>query len=147
MLASQKSEQELINSNDIAEDKTPNKNIQRTNCVIEKAIEFMNAGYDEMRRTTKNLEKEKLDQRNYINELEKKVSGLQLNSRSSTIKIRNVPHTDSETVSDLTSVVIQTCNAVQAQVKSTDLRDVYRLSSRQAMQYEHLTKACHYPKN
>lgn len=125
-----KSEQDTILNKltkDIAEVQQQNRDIQKTNNEIEKALEFMNSGYETMRQTVETLERERLDQRNYILELEKTVRDLHQSSRNAAIEIRNVPQNEKETVSDLTSLVVQTCNAIEVPIKTSELRDVYRL--------------------
>lgn len=114
-------------TSDINEVKLQNKEIQKTNNEIEKSMENINLAYETMRESVLKLEKERQEQRAYIMELEKRLLDLQYSSRSSSIEIRNVPITEKENIEDLTSLVIKTCNAIQVPLKSTDLRDVYRM--------------------
>lgn len=130
MLASWRADQDSILNkitSDIIEVKKQTSDIQKTNTEIEKALDFMNSGYEKMRLAVECLEREKLEQRSYILELERKVEDLELSSRSSSIEIRNVPQSAKETTGDLYSLVVQTCNAVEASITPIELRDVYRL--------------------
>ncbi|KAJ8714488.1 hypothetical protein PYW07_003844 [Mythimna separata] len=130
LLTTWKSDQDvLLNklTSDINEVKLQNKEIQRTNIEIEKSIEHINLAYENMRQSVQKLEKERQEQRAYIIELEKKVGDLQNSSRSSSFEIRNIPTSERETTEDLASLVLQTCNVLQVPLKSTDLRDVYRM--------------------
>ncbi|KAJ8710573.1 hypothetical protein PYW08_009088 [Mythimna loreyi] len=133
LLTTWKSDQDvLLNKlkSDINEIKLQNKDIKKTNIEIEKSIEHINLAYESMRQSVQKLEKERQEQRAYIIELEKKVDDLQNSSRSSCFEIRNIPVSEKETTEDLTSLVLQTCNALQVPLKSTDLRDVYRMPGR-----------------
>lgn len=130
MLTAWKKDQDVllnkINS-DINDVKLQTKEIKKSNSEIEKSIEFINQAYENMRKCVEQLEKERLEQRTYIKELEKKIVDLQHSSRSSCLELRNIPHFDMESTSDLTSLMVQTCDALQVPVKATDLRDIYRI--------------------
>ncbi|CAB3238269.1 unnamed protein product [Arctia plantaginis] len=130
MLTTWKREQDVVLNkitSDINEVKAQNREIQKTNIEIEKSIEFMNQAYETMKNTVEKLEKERVEQRIYITELEKKVFDLQQYSRSSSFEIRNIPQTEKESIDDLTSIVVQTCNKLDVSVKRADLRDIYRM--------------------
>lgn len=130
MLTTWKQEQDAVLNkirSDINEVKTQNREIHKTNSEIEKSIEFMNQAYETMKNTVEKLEKERVEQRIYIMDLEKKVIDLQQNSRSSCFEIRNIPQTEKESIDDLTSIVLQTCNKLEVSVKQADLRDIYRM--------------------
>ena len=130
MLTIWKKEQESLLkrlTSDIMEVKHQIKEIQKSYSETEKWRDFMDGEYDNMKLKIANLEKDRLDQRGYITELEKKVEDLQSGSHSSTIEIRNVPSTQNETNADLTSIVLKTCSAVQVSMEPSQIRDVYRL--------------------
>ncbi|KAJ8707142.1 hypothetical protein PYW08_011276 [Mythimna loreyi] len=130
MLTTWKQEQDAVLNritSDINEVKKQNREIHKTNTEIEKAIEFMNQAYETMKTTVEKLEQERVEQRTYIIELEKKVLDLQQNSRTSSFEIRNIPQGEKETNDDLTSIVLRTCNKLEVSVKQADLRDIYRM--------------------
>lgn len=130
LLNSWKKDQDIMLNkltSDIAEVKQQNIEIQNTNNEIEKSIEFINSGYENMRQLIERLDKERMEQRNYILELEKKIMDLQNSSRSSAIEIRNVPQRENETICDLKSTILKTCKAIQTTVNDSELRDVYRI--------------------
>lgn len=101
--------------------------VKQQNVEIEKSIEFVNTSYESMRRLIEKLERERMDQREYIITLEKKIEDLQHSSRSSTIEIRNIPQRENESTSEITSTVLETCKAIHTTVTATELRDVYRM--------------------
>lgn len=112
---------------DIAEVKEQNKKIQKTNSEIEKSVEYIHKEYENIREVVELLQKERLEERQYIAELEKKVDDLQRSSRSSAVEIRNVPLTENESTSDIADIVLKTCDTIEANINESDLRDVFRL--------------------
>lgn len=114
-------------SSEISTIKLQNTDIKKTNVDVLRSIEFLSADYESLKTSIQNLEKENSEQRHYIMDLERKVMDLQLNSRSSSIEIRNVPANDKETSSDLISIVHKTCSIMQPSSSPPQLRDVYRL--------------------
>lgn len=136
MLTNWKKEQDTLLKNlasDLVEVKQQNKEIKKINSEIEKSIEFINKDFETMKKSIEKMEQERLDQRAYILELEKKVNDLQLNFRSAAIEIRNVPSNDAETIGDLTSILLKTCNTIQVPLKTSDLRDIYRLPGKKEL--------------
>lgn len=136
MLTTWKKEQDKMLkslSSDILEVKQQNREIQKSNSEIEKSIEYINKEYENMRQLIGNMEKDRAEQCTYIAELERKVLDLQNSCRPATIEIRNVPFKEAETSKELTSIVIKTCNAIQADVNESQIRDVYRLPGKKEL--------------
>lgn len=130
LLTTWKSEQDAVLTtltSEIKDLKLQNLEIQKTNVETLKTIEFLSNDYDCIKKSLQKIEKENLEQRIYITNLEKKVADLQRGSRSSAIEIRNVPAREKETIGELTSIVLKTCNIIQPSSKSPELRDIYRL--------------------
>lgn len=87
------SQNSLLNKlvSELAEIKRQNTQIKKSNEDIEKALDFMNAHYEDLNKKIAVLEKERKDNQIYIAELESKVEDLHRNSKASVIEIRNVP--------------------------------------------------------
>uniref|UniRef100_A0A2A4JHC8 FP protein C-terminal domain-containing protein n=1 Tax=Heliothis virescens TaxID=7102 RepID=A0A2A4JHC8_HELVI len=136
MLTAWKKEQDTMLkslSSDILEVKQQNREIQKINIEIEKSIENINLEYESMRQLIGKLEKDRAEQCSYIAELERRVLDLENSCRPATIEIRNVPFKEAETSSELTSIVIKTCTAIQAGVNESQIRDVYRLPGKKEL--------------
>ncbi|CAB3252856.1 unnamed protein product [Arctia plantaginis] len=104
--------------------------IQKSNLEIEQGMEFINCNYEEMKAKICALEKGKKENGEKINSLEKKIQDMSLVTRSASIELRNIPLREQEKTSDLLSVVSSIGQAINLNVKSTDLRDIYRLPGR-----------------
>ncbi|KAJ8735624.1 hypothetical protein PYW07_007244 [Mythimna separata] len=116
MLMSWKKEQDSLLkrlTSDMTEIKQQIKDMQKSYTETEKWRDYMDVEYESMKLTIATLDKERLEQRDYIAELEKKVEDLQTSARSSSIEIRNVASSESESTADLTNIVIKTCSAIQ----------------------------------
>lgn len=115
---------------DMSELKTQCNQIQKSNLEIEKAMEFMNDKYEDMRNHIDELNKERKEDKQLISNLEKQIHCLQLKSRPATIEIRNIANREKENTSDLTAVVTEVGKALSLTIQPSDLRDVFRLPSR-----------------
>ncbi|CAH0405657.1 unnamed protein product [Chilo suppressalis] len=115
---------------DVAEIKSQNAQIQKTNQDIENSISFINQQYEDMKLRIEILEKERTELRNYTETLENKLRDLQLNARNASIEIRNVPATDKETFTDLVSIVTKIGMTIDRNVSLSDIRDVRRLPAK-----------------
>lgn len=97
------------------------------NSKIQQSADFISNQYEDLRKEIISLQKERQEQKAYIENLEKKVQDLQFKSRSSCIEVRNVPQKEKEVNEDLTRTVSNIGKAVGMPVQSNELRDVYRL--------------------
>ena len=104
-----------------------NAEICKTNTEIERSMSFMNKNFEELRKEVEELKKERLEQRCYIETLEKKIADLKFKSRSAGIEIRNIPQTDTENSSDLVKTVCSIGKLVGVPISEPELRDTYRL--------------------
>lgn len=73
-----------------------------------------------------------MEQRSYIENLEKKLQDIQYKSRSSGIEIRNIPQVQSETNSSLVKTVCKIGEVVGVSIPETEFRDIYRLPGKSA---------------
>ncbi|KAJ0183169.1 hypothetical protein K1T71_001145 [Dendrolimus kikuchii] len=113
---------------EVVEIKRQNNEIKNSNQEIEKALEFINAQYEDMKQKVESLEKERNDQKVQIAVLESKLEDMQRVSKASMIEIRNLPIINKpETKGDLSNIVQNTCKALNLVVPQTAIRDVYRL--------------------
>lgn len=115
---------------DIAEVKTQNAEIRQTNLEIEKSLEFVSKQYEDMRQKLESLEHVHKELLSYITSLELKIENLERNSKSTTVEIRNVPASDSETKAGLCELIERTCKALEVGVNTNDLKDVFRVSNK-----------------
>lgn len=105
--------------------------IQKTNTDIEASMEFVSQSYDEMKSRLAQLEREKCENTERIELLEKQIQDLNLKSRSATVELRNIPNKRDEKIEDLLSVLSRVGKVVNRTVDKADLRDIYRLPGKE----------------
>lgn len=115
---------------DIGELKVQNLAIQKTNLDIEKSMSFISQQYEDMAKQIKVLQKERLEHKDYIKNLQTQVQDLQFKARPSSIEIRNVASKDRETTDDLLQIVSSVCSALKVNMGPKEIRDVYRLPAK-----------------
>lgn len=123
------SQTEMIRSlvTDVAEIKSQNVQIQKSNEDIERSMHFINTKFEEMRLEIKALKQERLEQADHIRSLENKIQELQQSSRPSGVELRNVPHSEGENHSTLVNTVNTIGHAVGIPSLQSEIRDIYRL--------------------
>lgn len=124
---------------DINEIKNQNIKIQesntaicKTNSEIERSMLFMNQTFEDLKKQVEELKKERLEQRRYIETLEKQIVDLQQRSRSSGIEIRNIPFSATETPAGLLKTVSNIGKIVGLPIPDSEIRDIYRLPGKPA---------------
>lgn len=113
---------------EIADLKSHISAIQKTNAEIEKSVGFMSQKYDDVMIQIEILQKEKQAYKHTTQTFETKILDLQLSTRSSTVKIRNVPSVkEKESTADLANIVSKVGATVNVPINTTHIRDIYRL--------------------
>lgn len=116
---------------DIAEIKTQNSTIQKSNHDIEKSLQFLSDQFDNMSTRVGALEKERKEHLLHISTLEAKVEEMQRSLKSTTVEIRNVPSQPKlESVTDLTNIVLNTCKVLDVNAQISDIKDVFRVKGK-----------------
>lgn len=132
LVSALKADQDLFHSkiiSDIDELKQQYCLIQKSNKEVEKAIEFFNNIYDDIKAKVENIDKERLQNKKYIACLEKKIEDLELSHRPSTFEIRNYPIAQKETHKELVETVMKIAKIVNIEIDSRNIRDIYRIST------------------
>lgn len=112
---------------DVSELKTQCIEIRKITTELENSLTYMHKDYDDMKARVSALDKWALDKDETVQHLEKQIQELSLQSRSSTIELRNVPTKEQEKVDDLVAIVSQVGKAVDLNICKSSLRDIYRL--------------------
>lgn len=127
---------------ELSEIKAQNEEIKRIKAEIEESASLMSIKYEEMKSRMVKLETERSEQHLYINQLEKKIQDVQECQRSSTIELRNIPIKKEETYEDLIKIISDTGNALNIQVEQAEVRDVYRMQSKQGPTNQIIFELC-----
>lgn len=132
LLSMQKQQESTLSSmsKDISELKSQNNRIEKTNLEIEKFIELVNRDFEDMRKKIDFLEHDREQKLKHIANLETKILDLELRSRSASIEIRNIPPQANETATHLSSILGKICSATNANIQTTEIRDIYRVIGR-----------------
>ncbi|CAB3229221.1 unnamed protein product [Arctia plantaginis] len=116
---------------DMAELKQQNCNIQATSDELEKSIKFMSSQYEDIRGKLLEMERERTENLSYIITLENKIEDMQKKLKSTVIEFRNLPQqVKDETQQDLCELVQKTCSSVNTSIESSEIRDIFRLTTK-----------------
>lgn len=104
--------------------------IKMQNCEIQHSVEFLSHNLDSLKEQVQTLEKEQNKNTQYIQTLEEKIEKFESSARSTCIEIRNIPPSKQESKTLLLETVTKTLNTIQLSVQSHEIRDVFRITSK-----------------
>lgn len=130
---------------DVSAIKTQNNTIQKSNEEIVMSIDSIKKSCAKLGDRLDKLEMDRNDCRNGLLNLEKRVSSMELSSRTSSVEIRNIPATENETSSDLYNLVSATGRALNIEIHKSQIRDVYRLPSKPGKNQPIIAEFCTVP--
>lgn len=105
--------------------------IKRTTLELDSGLTSVNKDCEELMEKVKNLEKGNSKKDECITHLENQIHDLNLQSRSASIELRNVPQHENEKSTDLVNIVAKVGKAVDLNIHESNLRDIYRLPGKQ----------------
>lgn len=97
---------------------------------IKESINFISKEYDDIKIKLAEMETERATDRRYIRDLEGKVEYMEQQLFSTKIEIRNVPQTKEESKKDLCDIVVKTADVIGYPIKSSEIKDVYRVKTK-----------------
>lgn len=104
--------------------------IKAQNAELQNSVEKMSNFCDDLMGRVAQLEKIRKTDLEYINLLEDRVESLERGAKTSSLEIRNVPKKHGETKEDLMNIVKSIGVAMNIQIQPHDIRDVYRLGTK-----------------
>ncbi|CAG9784824.1 unnamed protein product [Diatraea saccharalis] len=104
--------------------------LRQQNDDIHSSIEFLAKQNTELKDKVVAMERVQKENKDYIRDLEEKIETLERENRSSTLEIRNIPVTKSETKDDLLNIFHKVANALNVNVSVSDVNDIYRVSTK-----------------
>lgn len=110
------------------------KDIKEQNADLRKSFEFMSKKYDDMKEKLDSMEAERKNNFLHIKKLEEKVEFLERSCKSCSLELRNVPQTKPETKEDLVTIVRNVGKALNMSIDASEIKDVFRTRSKQAIQ-------------
>ncbi|XP_053614038.1 uncharacterized protein LOC128677315 [Plodia interpunctella] len=106
--------------------------IKEKNLEIANSLDFLSQKYDEIILKVSKLEADSKNSQSHIQGLEAKIEHLERKARLCAVEIRNIPKINpNETKEDLCKTAQIIGEAVDVQIKSEEIKDIYRLSSKQ----------------
>lgn len=113
--------------------KQVSEEIKKQNDTIYTSMEHLMKENSELKDRVQKLEIEQRGSAAYIRTLEDKVEGMERQSRSTSIEIRNVPVTSrTETKEDLLKIFLDISTALNVNASSSDICDVFRITTKTA---------------
>lgn len=105
--------------------------IKLQNNEIVKSLEFLSSRYEELREKVDVLERDRSQNRTYIDSLENKIEVLERKSRNNSIEIRNVPKlVKTESRQNLRDTIKKISSVLSVNVEDVDIRDIFRVNTR-----------------
>lgn len=92
-------------------------------------IDFISKQYEGIKDKCEKLESERKDNLATIQSLEEKVENMERMQRSTSVELRNIPITLSESKNELTMVVANISKVVNAPISNSDIKDVFRTNT------------------
>lgn len=97
---------------------------------LKASIELMSNKHDEFLSRISVLETERKEDKTKIQILEEKIETLERKSRAASIEIRNIPKNNGESKDNLCDFVVKIGNTLNIDIKTQDIKDIYRLKSK-----------------
>lgn len=94
-----------------------------------KTFEFMSSKFDEMKINYEQLQKERKEDKRYIEELEDRIEMMQKNSSSTTVELRNILKKSGENKSNLVELAVKLGNELDMDIKRHEIQDIYRINT------------------
>ncbi|XP_013200662.1 uncharacterized protein LOC106143184 [Amyelois transitella] len=122
---------------DIAELKKQNACIQSSSSEVEKSMQFLSKQYDELKNKLLEMEQERMENKRYISSLESQIDDMQKRLKFTVVEVRNLPvapaavqQNRQETQQDLTDLMLKTCGALNVDISTSDIKDIYRIKNK-----------------
>ncbi|KAL4721159.1 hypothetical protein ACJJTC_017314 [Scirpophaga incertulas] len=91
---------------------------------------FISKKYDEMKIKTDSLEKQRKEDRLYINQLESKVETLEQVILSSKLELKNIPIESTASKENLCEIVIKAANVLEVPLHQHEIKDIFRIKNK-----------------
>lgn len=106
------------------------ENLNEQNSELKKSVEVMSSKYDDFLEQIRALEQQKHEDKKTITQLEERIEFLERRSRSTGLEIRNIPKLENESKENLCTVVTKLGKALNLDINSENVRDVYRIPTK-----------------
>jgi chromosome segregation ATPase len=104
--------------------------VRKQNEEIQGSIEFLSQQYTELRDKVSQLEDVQKQNATYIRILETKIENIDQQNRRTSIEIRNIPVSNTETKQDLLNIFHKISTTLNSDAKASDVCDIFRVNSK-----------------
>lgn len=112
---------------DLSDLKNQCTQIRKSHSEMDQSLKFTNACYEDIKNKLFELENQKRENVDRINQLDQHIQDLQLQSRPATLELRNFLHNPKESSEDLLAMVTAVGKVIDIDLQASNLRDLYRL--------------------
>ncbi|CAF4798504.1 unnamed protein product [Pieris macdunnoughi] len=106
------------------------REILTQNTEIKDSIAFVSKQYEDMKAKYEKLEKQRNEDRLYIDQLEKKIESLERTSASTKLELRNIPKITGENKDSLCNIASKAADVIDFPIQKQDIKDIYRTKSK-----------------
>lgn len=104
--------------------------IRKQNDAIYISMEYLLQENAELKEKVQKMENEQKESTAYIRTLEGRIEGMERQGRCSSIEIRNVPVSTTESKEDLLKIILSITTALKVDASASDVCDVYRINTK-----------------
>lgn len=97
---------------------------------IEDSIKFLSCQYEDMKKKVEEMECERRKDKEYIHILENKLENVLKCQRKYSFELKNVPKSDDDSKPSMIKMVTHLSSVLKVDLKPSDIRDIYRASSK-----------------
>lgn len=112
---------------DVSELKTQLLSVQTMNTEMDRSMNYINEKHEDIIGKVVTLEKQITQNDECMCQIQKQIQDLQYQTRQATIEIRNIPVKETENTEDLIATVKNVGKALNRNIDTLGLRDIYRL--------------------
>lgn len=102
--------------------------------VIRSSVDFLAEKHDALRTRVEQLEVGRKADAQYIKSLEDRLDGVERNSRSTCLEIRNIPAPASESKTALLETFINTSKVLNVPIQHNEVKDIFRINNKDPAQ-------------
>lgn len=101
--------------------------IMKQNDEIKASMVFLSEKYDNVLSNLKKTQEENINHKKYIKTLETQMEQFEKKSRASSVELRNIPKSETETKQNLIELTKSIGATINVPINDSDIRDIYRL--------------------
>lgn len=106
------------------------ENLKEQNTELKMSVEMMSHKYDDFLAQIKVLEQGRKEDKKLITQLEDRIEYMERKSKTTGLEMKNIPKMENETKDDLCKVVSNLGKAVNLDIDTSNIKDIYRITTK-----------------